>query len=147
MRREAWRDKAACKDISPDIFFPERSISPEATAAKQICMACPVRLECLAWVTEYERPKDYETTGTTEGTYRNRKLYSGIYGGMTRQERWAQQFPAEAAAAREHEAAAARAAHAAKQKYRAGMTPEQLEAEKLRKQESDWQRRGQYRAA
>lgn len=45
-REEAdWRDRAACRGASPDLFF---SVLPaDVKAAKAICAGCPVRQECL----------------------------------------------------------------------------------------------------
>jgi WhiB family redox-sensing transcriptional regulator len=40
-----WRNRAACRGIDPDIFFPVTD--EEAEPAKAICEACPVREACL----------------------------------------------------------------------------------------------------
>ncbi len=40
-----WRNRAACRGIDPDIFFPVTD--EEAEAAKAICNVCPVREACL----------------------------------------------------------------------------------------------------
>lgn len=50
-----WRDHAACKGVDTDLFYPsehdDRDLRQHArvvyTAARQICMACPVRAACL----------------------------------------------------------------------------------------------------
>ena len=45
-----WRDEAACRDIDPDLFFPEGTIGPardQADQAKRVCQSCPVRTPCL----------------------------------------------------------------------------------------------------
>jgi WhiB family redox-sensing transcriptional regulator len=46
-RREGtdWRDDALCTEVDPDIFFPTSSGVPYL--AKQVCLACPVRQQCL----------------------------------------------------------------------------------------------------
>lgn len=44
---EDWRDRAACRDIESDVFFPEKGAN--ATAARLICSGCGVRAECLAY--------------------------------------------------------------------------------------------------
>ncbi len=41
----AWRNRAACRGIDPDIFFPVTD--EEAEPAKAICAECPVREACL----------------------------------------------------------------------------------------------------
>jgi WhiB family redox-sensing transcriptional regulator len=66
MDAERWQDDAACTDLDPDWFFPERG---ESTAvAKEVCMGCPVREECLAYAL---------ANGIT----------SGIWGGTTERQR------------------------------------------------------------
>jgi hypothetical protein len=48
----AWRDRAACRDVDPERFFPAAEDGPglraQVAAAKAICARCPVRAECLA---------------------------------------------------------------------------------------------------
>lgn len=39
-----WRDEAACRGMSTDIWYPPQGTN--ATAAKQICARCPVRAQC-----------------------------------------------------------------------------------------------------
>jgi WhiB family transcriptional regulator, redox-sensing transcriptional regulator len=41
-----WLDLAACKDVDPELFFPERGEKAKATAAKQVCAGCQVRQQC-----------------------------------------------------------------------------------------------------
>lgn len=47
-RAADWRDRAACTNADPDLFFPEKN-TPAATVreAKRICASCPVRQACL----------------------------------------------------------------------------------------------------
>ena len=42
-----WRSRAACTQVSPDLFFPTGNF-PSLTArmAKRVCASCPVRAEC-----------------------------------------------------------------------------------------------------
>jgi hypothetical protein len=47
-----WRDRALCRDVDPDLFFPlgdgplgQRQIAQ----AKSVCAGCPVIAECLAF--------------------------------------------------------------------------------------------------
>ncbi|HVE93844.1 MAG TPA: WhiB family transcriptional regulator [Acidimicrobiales bacterium] len=61
-----WRNRAACKGIDPEIFFP---VSEEdAEPAKEICAECPVRESCLEHAL----------------AHRERE---GIWGGFTERER------------------------------------------------------------
>lgn len=49
-----WRDDAACRTYDPELFFP---VSAENTPpgraqyaeAKSVCVACPVRSDCLTY--------------------------------------------------------------------------------------------------
>lgn len=59
----SWRDRAACRGIDPDIFYP---VSDEdADAAKGICSACPVREACLEYALA-NRERDGVWGGATE---------------------------------------------------------------------------------
>lgn len=62
-----WHNKAACKDLSADVFFPLNYNSSSLEQAKQICSSCPVKVQCFqdaisnnvygiwAGTTEYQR--------------------------------------------------------------------------------------------
>ncbi len=66
-----WRNRAACLDEDPDLFFPVGTTGPavaQAEAAKAICRRCPVREECLDFAM---------TTGQA----------FGVWGGLTEEER------------------------------------------------------------
>lgn len=41
-----WRAKAACREIDPEVFFPEPGAS--SSKALAVCAGCNVRPECLA---------------------------------------------------------------------------------------------------
>lgn len=46
-----WRDRAACRDVDPELFFPPSEIGPGAdqiVEAKAVCRRCPVVAECLS---------------------------------------------------------------------------------------------------
>jgi WhiB family transcriptional regulator, redox-sensing transcriptional regulator len=61
-----WRAFAKCATSDPDLFFAVGA--EEHRAAKEICLQCPVRRECLAYAMDV--PIDH-----------------GIWGGMTERER------------------------------------------------------------
>jgi WhiB family redox-sensing transcriptional regulator len=47
-----WRDRAACRDVDPDLFFPIGTAGEsllQIDEAKLICQTCPVRGPCLRW--------------------------------------------------------------------------------------------------
>jgi WhiB family redox-sensing transcriptional regulator len=47
-----WRDRAACRDEDPELFFPIGNTGPallQIKEAKAICRRCPVRPACLRW--------------------------------------------------------------------------------------------------
>lgn len=47
-----WRDRAACRDMDPELFFPIGETGPAALQiadAKQVCARCTVVPECLHW--------------------------------------------------------------------------------------------------
>lgn len=48
-----WREHAACIGESPSTFFFEDT-SP-SHKARQFCVICPVRIDCLEYATEHEK--------------------------------------------------------------------------------------------
>jgi WhiB family redox-sensing transcriptional regulator len=47
-----WRDKALCREVDPDLFFPlgDGPLTRRQIAeAKAVCAGCPVIAECLAF--------------------------------------------------------------------------------------------------
>jgi len=45
-----WRSGAACRDSNAELFFPIGTTGnalDQIEAAKEVCMLCPVRAECL----------------------------------------------------------------------------------------------------
>lgn len=47
-----WRNRAACRDEDPELFFPVGTSGPaisQITAAKAVCHRCTVAADCLAW--------------------------------------------------------------------------------------------------
>jgi WhiB family redox-sensing transcriptional regulator len=63
-----WLQRAACRGMNAEFFFPERGRTYLARETIAICQTCPVRLECLEYA-----------LGTNERF--------GIWGGMTVSER------------------------------------------------------------
>jgi len=61
-----WRQRAACRGLDPDIFYPVSD--DDAWGAKAVCVACPVRQTCLEHAL----------------TVRERE---GVWGGLTERER------------------------------------------------------------
>lgn len=59
----AWRQRAACRGVDPDIFYPVSD--EEAEDAKAICATCPVRQLCLDWALA-NREKEGVWGGATE---------------------------------------------------------------------------------
>jgi WhiB family redox-sensing transcriptional regulator len=68
---EDWRNKASCRDTSPELFFPIGTTGlalDQIDAAKQVCEACPVTRQCL----EFALATNQE---------------AGVWGGTTEDER------------------------------------------------------------
>jgi WhiB family redox-sensing transcriptional regulator len=66
-----WRQRAACREKDPELFFPIGTSGPaidQANEAKTVCMRCMVRPDCLDWAL---------TTGQD----------AGVWGGLTEDER------------------------------------------------------------
>jgi WhiB family redox-sensing transcriptional regulator len=58
-----WRQRAACRGVDPDIFYPVTE--EEAEDAKAICGQCTVAQACLDWALTV-REKEGVWGGTTE---------------------------------------------------------------------------------
>ena len=66
-----WRDRAACLEVDPELFFPIGNTGPailQIEEAKAVCRTCPVIDTCLKWALE---------TGQD----------AGVWGGMSEEER------------------------------------------------------------
>lgn len=59
----AWRQRAACRGVDPDIFYPLDD--DDAEDAKAVCELCPVRQACLEWALT-NRERDGVWGGATE---------------------------------------------------------------------------------
>ncbi|MGY5051254.1 WhiB family transcriptional regulator [Streptomyces sp. 900105755] len=67
----SWRERAACQDVDPDLFFPIGTAGltlVQIDEAKAVCARCPVRERCLQWALD---------VGQVEG----------VWGGTTESER------------------------------------------------------------
>jgi WhiB family redox-sensing transcriptional regulator len=68
---EEWRDRASCRDTSPELFFPIGTTGlalDQIDAARTVCEECPVAHECL----EFALATNQE---------------AGVWGGLTEDER------------------------------------------------------------
>jgi WhiB family redox-sensing transcriptional regulator len=66
-----WRDRAACRDTDPDLFFPVGTTGPaieQIESAKAVCRECEAQSACL----------EFALTTNQE---------SGIWGGTSEEER------------------------------------------------------------
>jgi WhiB family redox-sensing transcriptional regulator len=63
-----WVSQGLCGQVDPEIFYVDKggSVAP----AKRVCLACDVRAQCLEWALEMD--DDF-----------------GVWGGLSRDERWA----------------------------------------------------------
>ncbi len=59
----SWRQRAACRGVDPDVFYP--ATDEEAEPAKAICAVCPVRSACLEYAL-VNRERDGVWGGATE---------------------------------------------------------------------------------
>lgn len=62
-KKPVWRQKAACRGVDPDIFYPVSE--EEAEEARAVCRACPVLETCLEWALA-NRERDGVWGGATE---------------------------------------------------------------------------------
>lgn len=70
-RGDDWRKRSACKDESPELFFPVGTSGPalmQVEQAKAVCRRCPVRTDCRDWSIEAG-------------------IADGVWGGLSEEER------------------------------------------------------------
>lgn len=60
-----WRDKAVCRDMDPDLFFPTTQV--EERLARKACSTCPVILECARYAEELALINGYPLQGIWGG--------------------------------------------------------------------------------
>lgn len=70
-----WRDRAICRSLDPDIFFPRTGDISGIDYARQICAGCPVVQECLDAAMEAEH-----------GTGKDSR--AGVFGGLSSSQRY-----------------------------------------------------------
>lgn len=44
-----WQDRAECRDMSGEVFFPDRYDKKAIAFARRVCQRCPVAGPCLAY--------------------------------------------------------------------------------------------------
>lgn len=86
-----WRSFAACLDSDADFFGSTRASKQEA---KAVCAVCPVRQDCLDFAMSVEVNED-------TGVKLDEDHRFGVYGGLTRNERWELDYPLRAQRQRE----------------------------------------------
>jgi WhiB family redox-sensing transcriptional regulator len=59
----SWRQRAGCRGVDPDVFYPVSE--EEAEAAKAVCAVCPVQQSCLEYALA-NRERDGVWGGATE---------------------------------------------------------------------------------
>lgn len=67
-----WMHLARCREVDPEMFFPEKGRTDIAKEGKRICAGCEVQAECLAHVVA--NPAAGTWGGLSEGERRNRGL-------------------------------------------------------------------------
>ena len=65
----SWRDRAACGDTDPNLFFPDDGDVIGTERAKAICASCPVARHCLSFALETNQVEGI-WGGTTKGDRR-----------------------------------------------------------------------------
>lgn len=60
-----WRDKAVCRDMDPELFFPATQV--EERLARKACSTCPVILECARYAAELAVINGYPLQGIWGG--------------------------------------------------------------------------------
>jgi WhiB family redox-sensing transcriptional regulator len=53
-----WMDDAACREVDPELFFPDgapKDVVQQAQQAKAVCQRCLVARECLTWAIDTDQ--------------------------------------------------------------------------------------------
>lgn len=70
--RLPWAHRAACRNHpEPDLWFPTTSQPSDSYRARQICLGCPVRVDCTAYVLTTDDITDGIWGGFTAPELRN----------------------------------------------------------------------------
>ena len=74
LERPDWQEKAACRGVPTEIFFPENPGGQDSVynKAREFCRKCEVTQQCLAYALEHE-------TG--------QRCRFGVFGGLSPRER------------------------------------------------------------
>jgi WhiB family redox-sensing transcriptional regulator len=52
LKTPEWFDDGLCAQTDPEVFFPEKGGSTRE--AKQVCMACPIRVRCAEYALDHD---------------------------------------------------------------------------------------------
>lgn len=63
-----WVERAVCRSVDPDLWYPDKGDSVGSRAAKAICRSCPVRAACLAYALDHK--EQYGVWGGMSATQR-----------------------------------------------------------------------------
>lgn len=75
----AWQDRARCTEMNPELFFPERGVNgSRVEQARQVCEACEVQADCLAYALRHHL--DGIWGGTSEHERRDLRKAAGLPG-------------------------------------------------------------------
>jgi WhiB family redox-sensing transcriptional regulator len=74
LERPDWQEKAACRGVPTEIFFPDNPGGQDSVynKARDFCLKCEVTQQCLAYALEHE-------TG--------QRCRFGVFGGLSPRER------------------------------------------------------------
>jgi len=61
-----WMDDAVCREIGPEMFFPETGENPQQ--ARAVCRTCPVETQCLNHALTLEDSGVWNVIGIWGGT-------------------------------------------------------------------------------
>ena len=66
--RSNWQEHARCRNLPPNLFFPQPTAAAQAEQAKAECRRCPVMEQCARWAMD-------------------NNIADGVWGGLTEEER------------------------------------------------------------
>lgn len=72
MRDESWMERGDCRQVDPDVFYPDRG--EKYADAKLICNGCPVVSQCLAFALDNMEPFGIGREGAWGGTTPNQRM-------------------------------------------------------------------------